>query len=126
MLRKYKFIQEERRNLSKGENLLDLMGKLYKAKAEGEMILFTLTARAYQSMCDYNYPVDGKMKVEYLGQFLETIKSFAVRRIFSKEWMVLDTYDESKTFIVREVKMQEIVYKYPPSGAEVIHYIIDG
>lgn len=126
-MQKYDIVREERKPLSEEACPVDLMGELYKEKAENEEVIFTLTFEAFRKMCafpsikeiTYFLPWGGTQSIGVVWLPADPTESH------DDEWMVTSTDDRCKTYFVTETKTQEIVYKCPPEGSKVVHYIIE-
>lgn len=84
-INEYDLIREERHGISEGECPVDLMAYIQKEKAEGELIVFTLTSEAIRCMCAY----DSLTEIRYFSIFI--IFSF-VFNYYKKYSGNLETY----------------------------------
>lgn len=126
----YKVIREVPHNISEGQCPLDLMADIQKEKAEEEMIVFTLTSEAIRCMCAY----DSLKELRYFRHLAIACQGVGVwwpsenplQKIpeEDQEWMRMWTTDMCKTYFVEEAHTEEIRYKQPQKGVEVVHHII--
>ncbi len=129
-LNHYEVISEVRDGISEGECPVDLMADIQKEKADGEMIVFTLTSEAIRMMCAYDSLKDiryfKRLPFGYQGVGVWWLPEDPCEEVPEKEqeWMNMWTHDMCKTYFVEEVHTQEIKYKIPPKGSKVTHHII--
>ncbi len=129
-INEYDLIREERHGISEGECPVDLMAYIQKEKAEGELIVFTLTSEAIRCMCAYDSLTDIRY-FRHLSSACQGVGAWwppedPLQKVpeEDQEWMRMWTTDMCKTYFVEEVHTKEIRYKQPRKGSSVVHHII--
>lgn len=116
----YDVVRTERRNLSEGVLPVNFMAEFYKAKAEDERLVFSLTAKAFFATCGTD-----KTEVTFFAPLPFLWQNVAVMWGSSHEWWLeLQTCDKHKNFFLESANTKDFVYQLPPNGAKVIHYVI--
>ena len=116
----YDVVGKERRDLSEGVLPIDLMAELYNAKAEDEMLVFSLTAKAFFTTCGVD-----KTEVNFFKPIPFMWQSVATQwGEKNKWWLELQTWDKCESFFLETANTENFVYEQPKEGAKVIHYVI--